>query len=53
VTVAAEINLEELEILAKKPSILAPLKEADMKQIDLGTGDLSKTATISAHLSAK
>ena len=44
---------EELEIPAKKPSILAPPKEADVKQIDLGTGDPSKTATISAHLSAK
>jgi hypothetical protein len=31
VTVAAEINPKELEILAKKPSILASLKEADVK----------------------
>jgi hypothetical protein len=52
-TIAAKINTEELDILAKKPSILAPPKEADMKQINLGTGDPSKTATISAHLSAK
>jgi hypothetical protein len=52
-TVVAEINLEELEIPAKKPSILAPPKEANVKQIDLGTGDPSKTATISAHFSAK
>jgi hypothetical protein len=52
-TVAAQMNLKELEILAKKPCILAPPKEADVKQIDLGTGDPSKTATISAHLSAK
>ena len=44
---------EELEIPAKKPSILAPPKEADVKQIDLCTGDPSKMATISAHLSAK
>ena len=51
-TVAAEMSLEELEIPAKKPSILAPPKEADVKQIDLGTGDPSKTATINAHLSA-
>jgi hypothetical protein len=36
-TVAAEINPEELEIPAKKPSILAPPKEANVKQIDLGT----------------
>ena len=51
--VAAEMNSEELEIPAKRPSILASLKEADIKQIDLGTGDPSKTATISAHLSTK
>jgi hypothetical protein len=53
VIVASEINPEELETPAKKPSILAPPKEADVKQIDLGTGDPSKTTTISAHLSAK
>ena len=52
-TIAAEMSPEELEIPAKKPSILAPPKEADVKQIDLGTGDPTKTATISAHLSAK
>jgi len=52
-TVAAEINPEELEIPAKKPGILIPPKEADVKQIDLGTGDASKTAIISTHLSAK
>ena len=52
-TVAAETSQEELEIPAKRPSILAPPKEADVKQIDLGTGDSSKTATISAHLSGK
>ena len=52
-TVTAEMNSKELEISAKRPSILAPPKEADMKQIDLGTGDLAQTATISAHLSAK
>jgi hypothetical protein len=52
-TVAAEINLKELEIPAKRPSILAPQKEADVKQINLGTSDPSKTATIRAHLSAK
>ena len=52
-TIAAEISQEELEIPAKKPSIITPPKEADVKQIDLGTGDTSKTATISAHLSAK
>jgi hypothetical protein len=52
-TVAAQMNPKELEILAKKPCILAPQKEADVKKIDLGTGDPEKTATISAHLSAK
>jgi hypothetical protein len=52
-TIAAKINLEKLEVLVKKPNILAPPKEADVKQIDLGTGDPSKTATISAHLLAK
>ena len=52
-TITAEMSPEKLEIPAKKPSILAAPKEADIKQIDLGTGDPSKTATISAHLSAK
>jgi hypothetical protein len=52
-TVAARMNPKELEILAKEPCILAPPKEADLKKIDLGTGDLEKIATISAHLSAK
>ena len=52
-TIALEMSPEELEIPAKKLSILAPPKEADVKQIDLGTGDPSKTATISAHLSTK
>jgi hypothetical protein len=52
-TVAAQMNLEELEILAKKPCILAPQKEVDVKKIDLGISDPEKTATISAHLSTK
>jgi hypothetical protein len=47
------MNPEELEISAKRPSILAPPKEVDVKQIDLGTGDPSKMVTISAHLFAK
>jgi hypothetical protein len=47
------MNPEELEIPTKKPYILAPPKEADVKKIDLGTGDPENTATISAHLSAK
>jgi hypothetical protein len=52
-TVTAQMNPKELEIPAKKPCILAPQKEADVKKIDLGTRDPEKTATISAHLSAK
>jgi hypothetical protein len=52
-TVAVEMNPEELEILAERPSILAPPKEADVKQIDLGTGDPSKMVTISSHHSEK
>jgi hypothetical protein len=47
------MNPKELEIPAKKPGILAPPKEVDVKKIDLGTGDPEKTATISAHLLAK
>jgi hypothetical protein len=52
-TITAQMNPEELEIPVKKPSILAPQKDVDVKKIDLGTGDLEKTATINAHLSAK
>jgi hypothetical protein len=52
-TIAAQMNPKELEILAKKPIILAPQKEADVKKIDLGSGDPEKTTTISAHLSTK
>jgi hypothetical protein len=52
-TVTTEMNPEKLEIPAKRPSILAPQKEVDIKQIDLGTDDPSKTVTISAHLSEK
>jgi hypothetical protein len=47
------MNPEEIAIPTKKPCILAPPKEADVKKIDLGTGDPKKMATISAHLSAK
>jgi hypothetical protein len=52
-TIVAQMNPEELEIPAKKPCILAPPKQVDVKKIDLGIGDPEKTATISAHLSAK
>jgi hypothetical protein len=47
---ATQANPEELEVPTKKPTILVPPKEADVMQIDLGTGDPFKTATISAHL---
>jgi hypothetical protein len=52
-TVAAQMNPEELEIPAKKPCILVPQKDVDMRKIDLGTGDPEKIVTISAHLSVK
>jgi hypothetical protein len=52
-TVATQMNPKELEILAKKPCILAPPNEVDVKKIDLGTGVPEKTVTISAHLLAK
>jgi hypothetical protein len=51
--VTAQMNPEELEISAKKPCILAPPKETDVKKMDLGTGDPEKTMTINAYLSAK
>jgi hypothetical protein len=40
-----------LDLPAKKPTIFCSTKEADVMKIDLGTGDPSKTATISTHLS--
>jgi hypothetical protein len=52
-TIATQMNSEELEIPAKKPSIIAPQKEVNVKKIDLGTSDPKKIATISAHLLAK
>ena len=52
-TIAAETSQEELQIPSKKPSLLAPPKEVDVKHIDLGTSDPTKIAIISAHLSAK
>ena len=53
VTIAEGIKPEELEISAKLPTILVPPKEADVKTIELSTGDPSKTAIISAHLLEK
>jgi hypothetical protein len=52
-TVVAQMKPKKLEIPTKKPCILVPQKEANVKKIDLGTGDPEKTTTISAHLSAK
>jgi hypothetical protein len=52
-TVTAQMNPKKLEIPTKKPCILVPQKEVDVKKIDLGTSDPEKIATISAHLSAK
>jgi hypothetical protein len=45
--------LKYLELPTKKPTILIPPKEMDVKKIDLSTDDPSKTATISAHLPKK
>jgi hypothetical protein len=40
------MNPKELEIPAKKPCILAPPKEVDVKKIYLGIGDPEKTAVV-------
>ena len=40
-----------MEIPTKKAGIIAPLSKMDTIEIDLGTGDPSKMAIISAHLS--
>ena len=40
-----------MEILTKKAGIIAPPSKKDTIEIDLGTGDPSKMAIISAHLS--
>ena len=42
---------EDMEILTKKAGIIGPPSKMDTIEIDLGTGDPSKTAIISAHLS--
>jgi hypothetical protein len=49
-TLASQANPKDLELPAKKPTILVLPKEADIMKIDLGTSDPSKTATISSHL---
>ena len=52
ITVFASLtSLEDSEILTKKAGIIAPPQDANVMKIDLGTGDPSKTTTISAHLS--
>jgi hypothetical protein len=43
-----KMNPEELEIPAKRPSILAPPKEVDIKQIDLGSPTFSGITKISS-----
>jgi len=47
---AKTLTPEELDIPTKKLGIIAPPKQPDVMNIDLNTGDPSKTATISAHL---
>jgi hypothetical protein len=49
-TVASHANPKDLELPAKKPTILVRPRETVVMKIDLGTGDPSKTVTISAHL---
>ena len=46
-----QTKLDDLEISTKKARIIAPPSKMDTIEIDLGTGDPSKTAIISAHLS--
>ena len=48
---ASQTSPGDLKILTKKAGIVAPPQDADVMKIDLGTGDPSKMATISAHLS--
>ena len=52
-TLANEMNPDEIQIPAKKPSNFTPPKEAATKTIDLLTGDPEKTAIISANLDLK
>ena len=48
---AQQTKLEDMEIPTKKAGITAPPSKTDTMEIDLGTGDPSKMAIISAHLS--
>ena len=49
--IAQQTLLEDTKILTKKVEIIAPPSKTDTIEIDLVTGDPSKTAIISAHLS--
>jgi len=49
--IAQQTKPEDMEILTKKAGIITPPSKMDTIEIDLGTGDLSKAAIISAHLS--
>jgi hypothetical protein len=49
-TLGSQANLEDLELSAKKPTILVLPKEVDVMKIDLDTSDPSKMMTISAYL---
>jgi hypothetical protein len=48
---AQQTKLEDMEIPTKKARIIALPSKMDTIKIDLGTGDPSKTAIISAYLS--
>ena len=50
-SIAQQTKSEDMEIPTKKAGIIAPPSKTDTIEIDLGTGDPSKTAIISAHLS--
>ena len=52
-TLATEMNPDEIQIPAKKPSNFTPPKEAVTKTIDLLAGEPEKTAIISANLDPK
>ena len=49
--IAQQTKPKDMEISTKKVGIIAPPSKMDTIEIDLGTGDPSKTAIISVHLS--
>ncbi|XP_066377791.1 uncharacterized protein [Miscanthus floridulus] len=49
--IAQQTKPEDMEILTKKAGIIAPPSKTNTIEIDLGIGDPSKMAIISAHLS--